>query len=85
MDLRHPDGGDTVIQCQGTTKKGERCKREAREESAYCAIHMHQEANATRQGRASAEGTAEWDRDALIKAAVGFGLVAAIFLFRFRR
>jgi hypothetical protein len=46
---------------------------------------MHQEANATREGRASAEGTAEWDRDALIKAAVGFGLVAAIFLFRFRR
>jgi hypothetical protein len=85
MVLIHTAGGDTVIQCQGTTKKGERCKRDAREGSAFCAIHMHQEASAAREGRPSAEKTAEWDRDALIKAAVGFGLVAAIFLFRFRR
>jgi len=70
-----------VIQCQGTTKKGERCKRDAREGSAYCAIHMHQELRAEAPPRASEE----WDRDALLKAAVGFGLLAAIFLFRFRR
>jgi hypothetical protein len=74
-----------VIQCQGTTKRGERCKRDARDGSAFCAIHMHQEASAAREGRASEKATDEWDRDALIKAAVGFGLLAAIFLFRFRR
>jgi hypothetical protein len=66
-------------QCQGTTKKGDRCKREAREGSEFCAIHMHQK---VRPERARTE---EWDRDAVLKAAIGFGLVAAIFLFRFRR
>jgi len=79
MVLRHPEGGDAVIQCQGTTKKGERCKRDAREGSEFCAIHMHQEV------RPPSPKATEWDGDALIKAAVGFGLVAAIFLFRFRR
>jgi hypothetical protein len=70
-----------VDQCRGTTKKGERCKRDAREGSGFCAIHMHQELRA----EAPQAKSEEWDRDALIKAAVGFGLVAAIFLFRFRR
>lgn len=70
-----------MIQCQGTTKKGERCKRDARDGSAYCAIHMHQELRAEAPRRESEP----WDRDALMKAAVGFGLLAAIFLFRFRR
>jgi hypothetical protein len=68
-----------MIQCRGTTKKGDRCKREAREGSEFCAIHLHQEVRAPR------ERTEEWDRDAIFKAALGFGLVAAIFLFRFRR
>jgi hypothetical protein len=69
-----------VSQCQGTTKKGDRCKREARERSSFCAIHQDQE---VRERKPSA--TQEWDTEAIVKAAIGFGLVAAIFLFRFRR
>ena len=69
-----------MTQCRGTTKKGDRCKRDASDGSAFCAIHQDQEV------RPRAEAVAaEWDRDALMKAAIGFGLVAAIFLFRFRR
>jgi hypothetical protein len=69
-----------VTQCGGTTKKGDRCKRDAREGSPFCAIHQDQEVRERAQ-----HATEEWDKDALIKAAIGFGLVAAIFLFRFRR
>ena len=69
-----------MTQCEGTTKKGDRCKREARVGSSYCAIHQDQEV------RARAPHTAqEWDTEALMKVAIGVGLVAAIFLFRFRR
>jgi Family of unknown function (DUF5763) len=68
-----------VAQCRGTTKKGDRCKRDARENSDFCAIHQDQEV------RPRTPRTEEWDRDSLVKAAIGLGLVAAIFLFRFRR
>lgn len=68
-----------MTQCRGTTKKGDRCKRDAPEGAAFCAIHLDQEIRAPRQG------TEEWDKDAIVKAAIGLGLVAAIFLFRFRR
>lgn len=68
-----------MTQCRGTTKKGDRCKRDAREGSAFCSIHQDQE---VREPRARAQ---EWDTDAIMKAAIGVGLVAAIFLFRFRR
>lgn len=69
-----------MTQCRGTTKKGDRCKRDASEGSAFCAIHQDQEVRARKP-----PGEQEWDKDAIIKAAIGFGLVAAIFLFRFRR
>lgn len=69
-----------MTQCRGTTKKGDRCKREARAGSEFCAIHQDQEVRARQ-----APSGEEWDRDAIMKAAIGFGLVAAIFLFRFRR
>lgn len=68
-----------MAQCEGKTKKGERCRRDAREGSGFCAIHQDQEI------RARTERTGEWDRDAIMKAAIGFALVGAIFLFRFRR
>jgi len=68
-----------VAQCEGKTRKGERCKRDARQSSAFCSIHQDQEI------RARTEPTAEWDRDAIMKAAVGFALVGAIFFFRFRK
>ena len=68
-----------MAQCEGKTKKGDRCKRDARDGSAFCAIHQDQEV------RARARRTDEWDKDAIMKAALGFALVGAIFLFRFRR
>ena len=69
-----------MAQCRGTTKKGDQCRREARDKSGFCSIHQDQEVRA----RTAREG-AEWDKEALMKAALGFGLVAAIVLFRFRR
>ena len=69
-----------MAQCQGTTRKGERCKRDAAEGSAFCSIHTGQE-TAPR----SAPAPQEWDRDAIIKTAIGFGLVGAILFFRLRR
>ena len=68
-----------MAQCSGKTKKGDRCKRDAREESSFCAIHQDQEI------RARSERSGEWDKDTLITAAIGLGLIAAVFLFRFRR
>jgi hypothetical protein len=69
----------TVAQCKGKTKKGDRCKRDARDGSSFCSIHVDQEI------RARPEPKADWDSDAIVKAAIGFALVGAIFLFRFRR
>lgn len=69
-----------MAQCMGKTKKGDRCKRDAREGSSFCAIHQDQEIRERTQ-----RTTEEWDKDAIMKAAIGFGLVAAIFLLRFRR
>lgn len=69
-----------MTQCRGTTKKGDRCKRDARDGSEFCAIHQDQEVRERRE-----PAREEWDKEAIVKAAVGFGLVAAIVLFRFRR
>jgi hypothetical protein len=68
-----------VAQCEGTTKKGDRCKRDAGDGTRFCSIHQDQEI----RPRSSTAET--WDGDAIVKAAIGFGLVAAIFLYRFRR
>jgi len=68
-----------VAQCSGKTKKGERCKREAADGSAFCSIHVDQEVRPPR------ETTHEWDTEAVLKAALGFALVGAIFLLRYRR
>lgn len=69
-----------MTQCEGTTRKGDRCRREARAGSSYCAIHQDQEVRAR-----TARAEQDWDTDAVVKAAIGVGLIAAIFLFRFRR
>ncbi len=68
-----------MAQCEGKTRKGERCKRDASDGDAFCSIHVDQRV------RPRAEPAGEWDRDAVMKAAIGFALVGAIFLFRFRR
>lgn len=68
-----------MAQCQGKTRKGERCKREARPDSAFCSIHQDQEI------RPPVDDAAEWDTDAIMKAALGFALVGVILLFRLRR
>lgn len=69
-----------MTQCEGLTRKGERCKRDAQEGSPYCSIHQDQ---AVRPPRA--REAVEWDRDAVMAAALGFALVGAIIFFRIRR
>lgn len=69
-----------MAQCQGTTRKGERCKLDAKEGGAYCTIHLDQAVRAPR-----AREVVEWDRDAIMAAALGFAVVGAIVLFRIRR
>lgn len=68
-----------MAQCEGKTRKGERCKRDASDGSRFCTIHQDQEVRSRR------EPTGEWDTDAIVKAALGFALVGMIFLIRFRR
>ena len=69
-----------MAQCRGTTKKGAQCQRDARADSDFCSIHQDQEVRAR-----STPGDTEWDRDTVMKAALGFGLLAAIIFFRYRR
>ncbi len=69
-----------MAQCQGTTRKGERCKREAKKGEAYCAIHMDQAVRAPR-----AKELEVWDQEAIMAAALGFALLGAIVLLRIRR
>lgn len=68
-----------MSQCEGTTKKGDRCKRDARSDSPFCTIHQDQEI------RPRSSKSEVWDSDSLVKAAIGLGLFAAIFVYRFRR
>jgi hypothetical protein len=70
-----------MTQCLGKTQKGERCKRESREGSAYCAIHIEQEG----RQRPERSDAAPWTTDDMVKAGIGFGILAAIVLLRIRR
>jgi hypothetical protein len=77
-----------MTQCAGTTLKGERCKREAREGSSYCSIHFEQPARAEPEPVSASDASAsirspsdvDW-----MKAAIGLAILGAIVLFRFRR
>ncbi len=69
-----------MAQCKGTTKKGDRCKRDARDDSAFCSIHSDQEIRAR-----SAPKDEDWDREAIMAAALGFALVGVLLIFRIRR
>lgn len=69
-----------MAQCQGRTRKGDQCKRDAAEGSAFCNIHQDQAVRAPKANEA-----VEWDRDSVMKAAVGFALIGAILFFRLRR
>ena len=69
-----------MAQCQGTTRKGDRCKRDARGGSGFCSIHVDQEVRAR-----STPESIEWDRDATIKAVIGCALIGAIIFFKFKR
>lgn len=62
-----------MAQCQGITRKGEQCKRDAPEGSAYCSIHQDQAVRAPR-----AREAVEWDREAIMATAMGFALVGVI-------
>ena len=70
-----------MAQCQGKTKKGDRCKRDAREGTDFCAIHQDQEV----RERTVSGCCEEWCRDDMMKAALGFAVIGALILFRFRR
>ena len=69
-----------MAQCQGRTRKGDQCKRDAGEGEAYCNIHQDQAIRAPK-----AREAVEWDRDSITKAAVGFALIGAILFFQLRR
>ena len=70
-----------MAQCRGVTKKGDRCKRDAKEGAEFCAIHLDQEV----RKRETPPSKEEWDRDDILKAALGFAVLGAIFFFRFRK
>ena len=69
-----------MAQCEGRTKKGEQCRRDARDGSSFCSIHQDQEVRARETPRGD-----EWDRDAIMAAALGFALVGVLLLFRVRK
>jgi hypothetical protein len=81
-----------MSQCAGTTLKGERCKREAREGSSYCSIHFEQpprpdaraEPEPVSASDASASTRIPWDAE-WMKAAIGLAVLGVILLFRGRR
>ena len=68
-----------MTQCSGSTKKGDRCKRDARGGSPFCAIHQDQE---IRTREPSERG--EWDKDAIVKAVIGFAIIGLFFMMRRR-
>ena len=69
-----------MAQCQGKTKKGDQCRRDARDGSSFCSIHQDQEVRAREVPCGE-----EWDREAIMAAALGFALVGVLLLFRIRR
>jgi hypothetical protein len=69
-----------VAQCQGTTRKGERCKRDAKEGSRYCSIHFEQDTSDHRT-----DEPVTWDRDTILKTALGVAVVGAVLFLRIRR
>ena len=74
-----------MTQCQGRTRKGEQCKRDAQGGSPYCNIHLDQEIRPPRTQAPRAEEMPEWDWDAIRAVALGLALVGAIIFFRIRR
>ena len=69
-----------MAQCQGTTKTGDQCKRDAKDGSSFCSIHQDQEVRAR-----STPTPQEWDRQAIMATALGFAVVGVLLLFRIRR
>jgi hypothetical protein len=75
-----------MAQCAGTTQKGERCKRDAREGSSYCSIHFAPQDEPQPEPAAAPRAEASsCDRDWTMKAALGVAAIVAIVLFRIRR
>lgn len=67
-------------QCQGITRKGERCPRDAQAGSAYCTIHLDQAVRAPR-----AKEVPPWDEHATLATALGLALVATVAFLGVRR
>ena len=72
-------------QCAGRTQKGEQCRREAREGSSFCSIHQEQASRPRAEPVTAGATTAPSTEPDWLKAALGFGILAAIVLFRIRR
>lgn len=62
-----------MAQCKGTTKAGSRCKRQAREGSEFCSIHVSTEPRERPQG-----GKATWELNDTLKVMVGIALFGAL-------
>lgn len=68
-----------MAQCQGTTKAGARCKRDANDETGYCGMHEDQADAPSAAGGADGGG----GTDLLLVGAVAVGLFAIRRLLRF--
>ena len=64
-----------MAQCQGTTKSGTRCKRDANEGGDYCGFHEDQ-AEAPNAEGASSDGSADRSTDLILVGAVAVALFA---------
>lgn len=72
-------------QCQGTTKAGERCKRDANQNSDFCGFHGEPTADGSPDETSSSDTSDTEDRstDLLLIGVVAVGLFALKRLLRF--
>jgi hypothetical protein len=69
-------------QCQGTTKAGERCKRDANQDSDFCGFHGEPAADGSSDETSSSD-TEDRGTDLLLIGVVAVGLFALKRLLRF--
>ncbi len=72
-----------MAQCEGTTKKGARCKRESLEGSSFCNTHQGMEEGTNTSGSAWCNENYELSDNA--KTVLGFVVVGLLILWSLRR
>jgi len=70
-----------MAQCQGTTKAGNRCKRDANEETGYCGFHEDQAETSSKAS--STAGSGDGGTDLILVGAVAVALFAIRRILRF--